>query len=576
MHKFYDKMGNNSLLVSYDNLNKKFVFYNMSQTLLGYFTISQLMKYFGNCKDTSLEFMPEIDLESYDIIETFIGDVSTENSVTKIRLKSHVISPFMGNIELLIKLNLGVKKFIQSKLNSYLDLSDNCNKNKKNKQIKIIQNLKEFQHLMLNHTLSIISYIYEETRDDPLRRQLRENLLKYSLDISQDITKYISEKIDQENKYLNNLRDNLYEITSIKIALNKKITNLNSNIEVQNKYIISLLSKIEVISNIKNESQNGGNNFSDDYDDYYDDQNEISSSGTVQKIIDITPNHESNSQRQESTQKREFEIPSMKELSIGSPSKSKKNSSNKIVFDSKKIEKILENENGFILDDDNNNSIFEYDNIKYLSSENEMKNNKKNNNREKSENKNLFETKHLPSEKNDKKNNNNKEKSEKKNTFETKHLSGGKDERNNKKNNKKEKSENENLFNIKHLSSEKDETNKNNKKNNKKEKSENKNLFDIKHLSSENNKKKNKKSENNLFDIKHLSSEKEKNNNKDKSEEKNPFDIKYLSTEKDKKNNDDIFESKKSINTKSDKGKKMTKSENKNKANNSETSDDNK
>jgi len=72
------------------------------------------------------------------------------------------------------------------------------------------------------HAIYYISCIYEETKQDPNSYNKRRFIKIFTLFDTSKIQN-IPGKIDQENKYLNNLKKvPHFEITSIKIALNKK------------------------------------------------------------------------------------------------------------------------------------------------------------------------------------------------------------------------------------------------------------------------------------------------------------------------------------------------------------------
>lgn len=237
------------IMVSHDKKEKKFIFYDKKNILIGYFTINQLFKYIGSSKYP--QFMSSIDMNTaIDIIETFIGSIKDDHFV----VRNHIESPFMGNIEMLIKLNNSVGEFERSELEKYLsDISDNKLK------LSVKQFIKQFIYILLNYTLRIISSISEQIKNDQNRKQVKQSLLNYSCKITMQVANYIKEHLDIQANYLDDLQKNLQTITSVKIALNNKLDKLTGIIDSQNSNINLLINKIDILQE-KISLQKGGDN----------------------------------------------------------------------------------------------------------------------------------------------------------------------------------------------------------------------------------------------------------------------------------------------------------------------------
>lgn len=291
------------IMVSHNKKDKKFTFFDKSNSAIGYFTIEQLIKYIGNLQ--SKDFMSGVNTDvSTDIIETFIVKGSTDDLGYNIELISHLKSPFMGNTEMLIKLNNDIKDFEHKEMLNHIDKIEDIKI-----QRKITQCIKEFIYLLLGHTLKIISTVSVYIKDDNSRQKLKENLLHYSCAITYRMTNYILDQLEIQNEYIQNLEENLHNIVAIKSALNKKMNYLNDLLESQNKRISSLSDKLDtiILNNVKKSQEyinksnyldlNGGydNNY-DMQDGLYDNESsptsniieEIFSTMPINKNIDIS------------------------------------------------------------------------------------------------------------------------------------------------------------------------------------------------------------------------------------------------------------------------------------------------
>lgn len=106
-----------TIMVTFNN--NTFTFYDNKKSHLGFFTIEQLLKYIT--KDQ--EFLSNVGTGTSDaVIETFI--CKTHDG--KVRIYDHISSIFMGNLEMLVKLNNALFQY-EKKLENNHELSNKKN-----------------------------------------------------------------------------------------------------------------------------------------------------------------------------------------------------------------------------------------------------------------------------------------------------------------------------------------------------------------------------------------------------------------------------------------------------------------
>ena len=228
------------LMVHYDPNNKKYTFFDQSEIKIGSFTISQLMKYIGITRDEN--FMKDIDMEiSGDTIEKFIiNKIKDDNLI----LHDHKISPFMGNIEMLIKLNTDITKFKKNtkSFTKYLDeLDQNYN--------KVANILNRFVYMLIEHTLKVIYMISETLKNDTTRENVKSTLMNYSSQIISNMLSHTNTKIMTQENHINNIRNNMMDLIGVKMEMNKQISDLEDKINSQTKYIQLLTNKLDNLKN---------------------------------------------------------------------------------------------------------------------------------------------------------------------------------------------------------------------------------------------------------------------------------------------------------------------------------------
>jgi len=179
-----------SLSVTLNESSEKFTFYKGDKEI-GYFTIEQLIKYLGHIYDTRNQFLINLIDKNYKdaktIIKTFILKMKYDKMHDNhtFELIDYTCSGFMGDIELLIKLNNLLCKFQTERLKDELSKVD------KDNSIKIERNILSFIYLLLNYTLKLISIMTETIKGDPTKELLLKNLVRYSIGLVYRISMFV-------------------------------------------------------------------------------------------------------------------------------------------------------------------------------------------------------------------------------------------------------------------------------------------------------------------------------------------------------------------------------------------------
>jgi hypothetical protein len=227
-----------NMVVVYDEMEKKFTIYNSNKSILGSFTFKQIVKYIG--KQSCPDFLQNFETGySDELIKTLIGEV-TSDPVTKklnITLKSHLDSPFMGNLDLLIRLNNSFYSYESGEINTDLiGVPD------EKTQYAVKMSIKQFIYLLINHTLKIISIATDDIKNDPSQAEMKQKLLKYSVALTYRISNFMKEHLDNYNNQYKSLYSQLEKLISMKTSMNQKINNLEQKINQQNNYIFEIIN----------------------------------------------------------------------------------------------------------------------------------------------------------------------------------------------------------------------------------------------------------------------------------------------------------------------------------------------
>jgi len=249
-----------NLILVYDEADNKFTFYNTNNSILGSFNFKQIIKYIGKQIDPSFYNLVEAGY-SEELIKSMLAEISIDPITGKINtvLKSHIDSPFMGNLDLLIRLN---NLFYIYEINN---LTNDLTLIKDEKlQYNLKLSVKQFIYLLINHTLKIISIATDEIKNDPAHELMSKKLLKYSVALTYRISNFMKEHLDNYNKQYKTLHNQMQKLADLKGVINNKITKLEEKITKQNNLIFSIIKgkKINIeessinLVNSKEEQQN--------------------------------------------------------------------------------------------------------------------------------------------------------------------------------------------------------------------------------------------------------------------------------------------------------------------------------
>lgn len=238
-NKINDIFDNKKLFISInEKLGKICIFDNNNN--LGFFTVQHIIKYLSHIYDTKNQFMKHITdnnfIKAKELIKIFIFKLQYNKQYKNydIILKDYKSSGFMGNIELLIKLNNLLYNYQLEELNN-----DLLNVNLDNK-IKIEQNIKKFIYILLNYTHKLLSIISEQIKNKQNNEELKEMIINYSISIVSRINLFVQEQlkvINDQNTYILksiNISKNLKK--NIITKLNLLLTNLNKSNESNYDY----------------------------------------------------------------------------------------------------------------------------------------------------------------------------------------------------------------------------------------------------------------------------------------------------------------------------------------------------
>lgn len=223
-----------TIMVTFNN--QTFSFYNNKKSHLGNFAINQLIKYVVS----DPTFMPDIAMGTADtVIETFI----CTNKDGKLRLYDHIASIFMGNLEMLVRLNNAMYDF--EKKNTELTES------------KYLAKIKAFNFTLLNHTLKIISTISSEHKSNS-NMEIKQKLMKYSIGIIYRMITYIRERLTSNIENTSIINANIDKLVQTRTDISRQMEKLTSAIIHQNNTLNIIIEKLD--STEINYKQEGGNN----------------------------------------------------------------------------------------------------------------------------------------------------------------------------------------------------------------------------------------------------------------------------------------------------------------------------
>lgn len=219
---------NKKLIISVNQKSKKISIFDDKNNTLGFFTVYHIMKYLSTTYDIKNQFLKDLDIVQYNKSKNLIKLIlcklryNVKDEYTDIQIYDYTKSGFMGDIELLIKLNNILENYQQNELQNNLasvDIEYRTN---------IEQQIKQFILSLLNYTLKVISMTTKEINNSP-DKQLKNNLIKYSISIIHKINLFTQEQLKIINNDNTTIKNLLQKNIKIKQEINNKLSNLIKN-----------------------------------------------------------------------------------------------------------------------------------------------------------------------------------------------------------------------------------------------------------------------------------------------------------------------------------------------------------
>jgi hypothetical protein len=247
IHQTVDK---DSIIVETNYTEKKFMFYDRNKNFLGGFSVQDFIKYITS--NVSSGFLLGVDSDSVRIIiEKYICHVKLIDKPNKkyiINMLNYFESPFMGNIETLIKLYTFIHEFEENELHKELAGLDGS------ESAKILEIFNNMLYGLLIHILKIIAALTDKlsSSDNP---KIKDSLLNYSVGIVYRLSKFIKQNIDMKVDELNALNQDMLRIEGIRTSLLLKLDSIEKSISKQNIEIDMILRNVIMHGMINSKSQ---------------------------------------------------------------------------------------------------------------------------------------------------------------------------------------------------------------------------------------------------------------------------------------------------------------------------------
>lgn len=229
--EYHNKISNDSdnFLVKFDNSTNTFSFItnDKQNTFIGSFSIKQLIKYVVDVDNVNFLSSTSFDT-SISIINRFIC-VKNDDGIL---IHDYMKSPFMGNLDMLIKLNNLLHSAETSEIFDVLPIDDKNN---------AVTSLKIFNFGLLNHTLKVIT---SASKNSGIDENTKKKLLQYTVGIVYRMTFYVKSQVEKNMRHVNLTISNIKKIKSIRENIDIKLDQLNETISNQNNVIGLLITKI--------------------------------------------------------------------------------------------------------------------------------------------------------------------------------------------------------------------------------------------------------------------------------------------------------------------------------------------
>ena len=233
------------IIVDFNNDDYKFIIYDRNKSLIGSFSSLNLIKY-ATSKITPLFLSYTDNTLCAPVIETYVCKVVEDDESIKINLLNQLQSPFMGSLDMVIKLYQGIHEFEKKLLETELSKITDPKIEK-----KLSAMIKQLTYLLLNYSLKLIATISDSIKTDDTKSELKEALVKYSVAIVYRLNNLMKHEIEDRIKDYSSLQNDLLRMAAVKVEMYKKISELNASVVSQNKQISDIVSKLDNLSKIQ-------------------------------------------------------------------------------------------------------------------------------------------------------------------------------------------------------------------------------------------------------------------------------------------------------------------------------------
>lgn len=228
---------NPQMAVTYHKPSKTFVFRDQKNNQdIGFFDYKCVIKSVSKIFDQHNVFLPDIDpvykhKQSLKLIKKIIGRLERSKKTYKVVVYNYMTSPFMGDVEMLIRLNNDLKNFEEHELSQHLNQLEGSVREKVEHFTKL------FIYTLLSYTLDLLAEISEQIKDNPSKEGLAKQIVRYSVFSTYRLSAYSHKQHIDVNSRLDKLEGLIEKSQKIRQIVDKKIDEILKHIKVHNLHL---------------------------------------------------------------------------------------------------------------------------------------------------------------------------------------------------------------------------------------------------------------------------------------------------------------------------------------------------
>jgi hypothetical protein len=228
-------MNDVNIIVKFSQKDHNFIIYERDK-LLGVFGIPHIIKYITS--KISKDLLKTIEYESsVEIIEKLFCKFDSNDNLVLI---GYLDSPLTGNIEIMMKIYSEINKFDQIVLQNYIESLES-----QDIKTKIIKAIRNFEYLILNHSLKLIVNISDAIKNNNSKSELKMTLIKYSIFIINKINYIICDNINDTKTDILLLNVELDQMKNIRSNIENKVKKIENTVNEQNFQIKKIINYID-------------------------------------------------------------------------------------------------------------------------------------------------------------------------------------------------------------------------------------------------------------------------------------------------------------------------------------------